>query len=34
MPWTQNILLYAVTIQDKDAATVVELDMEVENAKF
>ena len=33
MPWILNMLLYTVIIQDKDAAIVVELDMEVENAK-
>ena len=33
MPWTLNISLHAAIIQDKDAAIVVELDIEVENAK-
>ena len=33
MPWTLNILLHAATIQDKDVVIVVELDIEVENAK-
>ena len=33
MPWILNILLYTAIIQDKDAATVVELDIEVENTK-
>ena len=33
MPWILNILLYAATMQDKDIVIVVELDMEVENAK-
>ena len=33
MPWILNILLYAATVQDKDAVIVVELDIEVENIK-
>ena len=33
MPWTLNILLYTTTVQDKDAVTVVKLNMEAENAK-
>ena len=33
MPWTLNILLHTTTVQDEDAATVIELDMEVENTK-
>ena len=33
MPQTLNILLCTATIQDKDAVTAVELDMEAENAK-
>ena len=31
--WILNTLLYAATVQDKDAVTTVELDIEVENAK-
>ena len=34
MPWTPNILLYTTTVQDKDIAIVVELDIKVENIKF
>ena len=34
MPQTLNISLHAATIQDKDAATVIKLDMEAENTKF
>jgi hypothetical protein len=33
MPQTLNILLRTATVQDEDAVTAVELDMEVENAK-
>ena len=31
--WILNISLYTITIQDKDAVIVVELDIEIENAK-
>jgi hypothetical protein len=31
--WTLNTLLYTTTIQNKDAAMVVKLEMEVGNAK-
>ena len=34
MPQTLNILLHTATVQDEDAVTAVELDIEVENAKF
>ena len=33
MPQTPNILLYAATIQDKDTATVIKLNIKVENTK-
>ena len=33
IPQTPNILLYTTTVQDKDAAIVVKLNMEAENAK-
>ena len=33
MPQILNILLRTATVQDKDAVTAVELDMEAENAK-
>ena len=33
MPHILNILLYTVTVQDKDAVIAVELDIEVKNAK-
>ena len=29
MPWTPNTLLYTITVQDKDAVIVVELDIKV-----
>ena len=32
-PWIPNMSLYAITVQDEDAVIVVELDMEMENAK-
>ena len=34
MPWILNILLHTAIIQNKDAAIVIELDIEAENAKF
>ena len=34
MPQTPNILLYAATVQDKNIATVVKLDIKVKNIKF
>ena len=34
MLWILNMLLYTAIIQNKDAAIVVELDIEVENTKF
>ena len=33
MPWILNTSLHAATVQDKDAVIVIELDMEVKNAK-
>ena len=33
MPWILNTSLYAITVQDKDAVIVIELDIEVENTK-
>ena len=33
MPQTPNTLLYTITVQDEDAATVIKLNMKVENAK-
>ena len=33
MPQTLNISLYTATIQNKDIATVVELNIEVKNTK-
>ena len=33
MPQTPNILLHATTVQDKDAVTVIKLNIKVENAK-
>ena len=33
MPQTLNISLHTATVQDKDAVTAVESDIEVENAK-
>ena len=33
MPQTLNMLLHTATIQNEDAVTAVELDMEAENTK-
>ena len=33
MPQILNMSLHAATVQDKDAVIVIELDIEVENAK-
>ena len=33
MPQTPNILLYTTTIQDKDTAIVIKLNIKVENTK-
>ena len=34
MPQTPNISLYAATIQDKDAAIVIESNIKAKNTKF
>jgi len=34
IPQILNMLLYAAIIQNKDVVIIVELEMEVENAKF
>ena len=33
MPWILNISLYTATVQDEDVVIVIELDIEVKNAK-